>query len=122
MTSAAQPTRTTATATDLGPAYREAAETVAIALAKPPKQLGAEVDIAEQQVVRIRDRLIDNLRRADTEPDDPRRAALKRVNMALSLIVGVEYAAGGIQRKPLAEAGKLLRELAAQAAGDAPPA
>lgn len=91
----------------------EAAETLDTALALPPKQLGAEVDIAEQQVVCIRDRLIDELRRVSHgQQAGPRRGALNRINVALSLIVGVEYAAGGIQRTPLREARDLLRTLA----------
>jgi hypothetical protein len=95
------------------------------ALRLPPLQLGQEVDVVEREVARLRDRLIDQLRRRPAgeaarrgSPGDPedametrRRAALDKVNAALSLIVGVEYPVEGIRRKALEQARDTLRQV-----------
>ena len=74
---------------------QEAIRLLEDALQKPPTELKAEVDVAERAVVRLRDSLIDQLR-AGAEPRV--RSELDRVNVALSLIVGLEYPMGGLQR------------------------
>ena len=82
------------------------------ALGLPPAQLGQEVDIAEREVARLRDRLIHQVRQeAATDAAARRRAALDKVNAALSLIVGVEYPAAGIQRTALEQARDTLRQV-----------
>lgn len=83
------------------------------ALGVSPAQLGQEVDIAERDVARLRDRLIDQLRRQEGGPEavGRRRATLDKVNAALSLIVGVEYPAAGIQRTALEQARDTLRQV-----------
>lgn len=86
------------------------------ALRLPPAQLGAEVDIAEREVVRLRDLLIHRLRHGDL----PSRDALDKVNATLSLIVGVEYPAGGIHRTLLEQARNTLRQLLEQVADPTP--
>ena len=82
------------------------------ALRLPPAQLGQEVDVVEREVARLRDRLIDQLRQESTSaPAARRRAALDKVNAALSLIVGVEYPAAGIQRSALEQARDTLQQV-----------
>jgi hypothetical protein len=71
------------------------------ALQKPPTELKAELDDAERAVVALRDLLIDRLRQA---PTDAVRAALDQVNVCLSLVVGLEYPMGGLQRQMLDQA------------------
>lgn len=71
------------------------------ALSKPPAELKAEVDQAERAVVALRDELIDRWR---TAAEAKVRKALDEVNAALSLIVGLEYPMGGLQRKMLEQA------------------
>src|SRR5207247_455289 len=71
------------------------------ALDKPPAELKAEVDTLERTVAALRDDLIERLR---AQPDAALAAALKNVNTALSLIVGVEYPVAGIQREMLQQA------------------
>ncbi|MBV9546337.1 MAG: hypothetical protein JOY61_18355 [Chloroflexi bacterium] len=80
---------------------REALQLLEEALGKPPPELSAEVDVAEQKIAQLRDELIDRLRAA---PDQALRAALDNVNAALSLVVGVEYPVGGVQRDMLKQA------------------
>ncbi len=80
--------------------------------ALPPLELGEEVDAAERAVVRVRDGLIARLRTGGDDGDARRwRQALQRVNMALSLIVGVEYPSIGVRRKPLEQASAALKEV-----------
>lgn len=71
---------------------QEAVEALDGALDLPPQQLGREVDQVENTVVRIRDRLIEQLRHDGTSSMAARqRIALEHLNAALSLIAGVEY-------------------------------
>lgn len=91
---------------------REAVRSIEQGLDLPPLQLGEEVDVAERIVSRMRDRLIDALRRDTERPDAPRlRHALERVNVAISLLVGIEYPAAGIQLRPLEQARDVLTSL-----------
>jgi hypothetical protein len=76
------------------------------ALGKPPAELKAEVDVAERGVVLLRDSLIGQRRES---PDDQQvQARLDQVNVALSLIVGLEYPMGGILRRTLEQARSVL--------------
>lgn len=83
---------------------------IAAALQRQPSELGQEVDEIERIVARLRDALIERLRREDAAGADTARTrrALDPVNAALSLVVGVEYPAGGIHRKLLEQAGAVL--------------
>lgn len=92
--------------------YQEAIELIERAKQVQPRHLSEDVDAAERAVVRLRDELIERLR-SERAPDTAARtrAALNNVNMALSLIVGVEYPAAGIQRTLLEQAGAALRDL-----------
>lgn len=80
------------------------------ALDKPPAELKAEVDLAEQAIVALRDGLIEHVRQA---PNDQIRSDLERVNVALSLVVGLEYPMGGIPREMLNQARVILLGIAA---------
>jgi HPt (histidine-containing phosphotransfer) domain-containing protein len=92
---------------------RQVAQLLDDALKQRPQELGEEVDQAERMVARLRDGLIDRLRAHPGVPDAARtRAALDRLNVALSLIVGVEYPAGGIQRELIEQASDTLRAVA----------
>ena len=70
-----------------------------------------EVDVAERAIVRLRDNLIDQLRQENSETEARRlRTKLERLNVAISLIVGVEYPAAGIQQQLLDQAYDALKE------------
>lgn len=81
------------------------------ALQKAPTELKAEVDVAEQSVAMLRDELIERLRAA---ADPHTRRALDKVNVALTLVVGLEYPMGGLQRSMLEQARTTLQEALAQ--------
>ena len=96
-------------------ACRRVAEMIDDALTKKPPALGEEVDEIERAVVRLRDGLIDRLRAATPgNGTSELRAALDRVNTALSLVVGVEYPLGGIHRQLLEQARDTLRAVPAE--------
>lgn len=84
---------------------KEALRLLDEALEKPPAELKHEVDIAERAVVAVRDQLIEQVRAA---ADVSARSDLDKVNAALSLIVGLEYPMGGLQRDMLKQARSAL--------------
>ena len=90
---------------------------ITAALQQQPPQLGQEVDEIERTIVYLRDALIARLRQEQVSGADTARTrrALDPVNTALSLVVGVEYPAGGIQRKLLEQAGTALATVPAEA-------
>jgi hypothetical protein len=91
---------------------REAIATLERARQAQPANLSEDVDEAERAAVQLRDQLIERLRQAGTPAEAAStRESLNTVNMALSLIVGVEYPAAGIQRKLIEQASAALREL-----------
>jgi hypothetical protein len=75
------------------------------ALGRPPDQLGEEVDQVERELAALRDQLIAELRTSG------RRTGLDQVNAVLSLVVGLEYPAAGIQRNLVAQARDALQVL-----------
>jgi Polysulphide reductase, NrfD len=78
---------------------QQAVDRLKQALHEPPSCLGKDVDAVEQIVTQLRDRLIHRLRHADSSSEAARwQTALKRINAALSLIVGVAYLIAGIRR------------------------
>jgi hypothetical protein len=95
---------------ELAAATRSVIAMLRDAMQRPPRELTAEVDDAERQVVAIRDSLIAALRARDGQSRQV-RDALDRVNAALSLIVGVEYPATAIQRSMLDGACDALERL-----------
>ncbi len=69
-----------------------------------------ELDVAERAIVRLRDGLIERLRQADASAEIPRlRGLLDRANIAVSLVVGIEYPAAGIRRQLLEMARDVLK-------------
>jgi hypothetical protein len=74
-----------------------------------------EVDITERAIVRLRDNLISRLRE-DSAPEEAARlqAALTRVNVAVSLVAGVEYPGAGIQERLLEGAHEALEAALAE--------
>jgi hypothetical protein len=77
-----------------------------------------EVDVAERAIVQVRDNLIDQLRQENSEAEARRlRTKLERLNVAISLIVGVEYPAAGIQQQLLDQAYDALKEALADGSG-----
>ncbi|MGN6699356.1 MAG: hypothetical protein ACTHMR_14470 [Thermomicrobiales bacterium] len=106
-----------ASATSPGDLYTQARSMITAALQQQPPQLGQEVDEIERTIVRLRDALIARLRQEQVSGADTARTrrALDPVNTALSLVVGVEYPAGGIQRKLLEQAGTALATVPAEA-------
>lgn len=91
---------------------REALAKLDHAIGLPPPGAEESVDEALRAAVRLRDALIERLRR---EPGaaaaEDWRTGLERVNVAISLIYGVEYSAIGAHGKPLQDAHPVLREV-----------
>jgi hypothetical protein len=83
----------------------EALRLVSHALDTPPASLKAEVNVAQRAMIALRDALIDRVRRA---PSEPLRAALERVNVAISLVVGLENPLGELDRDLLKQARSAL--------------
>ena len=73
-------------------------------------ELEAEVDHVERELAQVHDRLIEQAHAPDARTPDA-RYALDRVNAVLSLVVGVEYPATGIQRNLLSQARDALQDL-----------
>jgi len=91
---------------------RKAIELIEQAQQEQPRRLSEDVDESERAVVRLRDRLIGHLREDSASNGGARwHTALNHVNAALSLVVGIEYPAGGIQRDMLKQAADTLQAL-----------
>jgi hypothetical protein len=97
-----------------GDLARRAVALLEDALSKPPEALRAEVDEVERAVVALRDHLIARLRQTPQTPDPALRHALDQVNVALSLVVGLEYPVGGMQRDLIDQARATLTALLAE--------
>ncbi len=91
-------------------ACRDAVRLLDEALQSPPGSLNEEVDQAERRVVRLRNLLIERLRRDEDDPSYWRRP-LDRANVALSLIAAVEYPATGIHLQYMEDALKVLKDM-----------
>ena len=89
------------------PRVRAVLELIDDAMQRPSSQLKGEVEIAESRLVELRDHLIKTLRQAENRPA-AQSHALETMNIALSLVVSIEYPAAGIHREALAEARDLL--------------
>ncbi len=80
------------------------------ALARVPLECLSDVDVAERAINRLRDTLIDGLRKGQPGLQPP----LDQTNVALSLVVGVEYPATGSQRQGLEMARDTLKGIQIQ--------
>src|SRR5690348_15011135 len=106
-TAASDPVNSTLTA-----CLQTALDAIDRAIGEPPAELKQDVDVAERAIADLRDCLIRELRQASPDTDTRRRRdMLDQANVALSLVVGVEYPSGGIQRKVLEQARDVLRGL-----------
>lgn len=98
---------------------QEAVDVVNAALDTDSTLIKKEIEAVEECVVRLRDHLIAHLRRQGAQQAAALRPLLEQVNMALSLVVSIEYPAGGIHREALTETGAVLSGLLARAAAPA---
>jgi hypothetical protein len=74
-----------------------------------------QIDMAEREIVRLRDDLIDRLRQDPPSEEAARlRSVLEHVNAAISLVAGVEYPGTGIQQKLLEGAQQALKAAVAE--------
>jgi hypothetical protein len=80
-------------------------------LGQPAASRLSDIDRAERLTVCLRNSLIERLRAGDAAQKARVHPALTQVNMAVSLLVGVEYPAAGVQEKPLKEARDTLQDL-----------
>lgn len=88
---------------------QKATDKIAHATNLEPRDLEQEIDQVECELVRLRDALIDRLRQRGASPVSGRRhSALEKVNIALSLILTVEYPVTAIQRSALEQAHQTL--------------
>jgi hypothetical protein len=77
-----------------------------------PHQRYREIDVAERAIVRLRDGLIEELRQNPAgERAERMRNVLKQVNVAISLVAGIEYPAAGPQGQLLEQARIVLQNL-----------
>ena len=91
---------------------RDAIATLDRALQKEPQDIGTDVDLAEQAIVRLRDTLINRLRQQNASSSTSAQwEELKQVNVALSLIASVEYPGNGIHPEPLKTVRDILQKL-----------
>ncbi len=77
----------------------------------PPLMVLREADLALRAAVNMRDTLIAQWRQGDLAAAARVRTALDRVNVALSLMVGLEYPSAGILRESAKQAHDLLSSL-----------
>lgn len=101
----------TVATTVINQALEKAKASLSSAKKYPPEKLGSEVDSAQVTMVHLRDYLIDRLREATETDREDIRQVLNKTNIALSLIVGVEYPATGIKRNLIDEAEKVLGQI-----------
>ncbi len=91
---------------------QEAVQALDDLLATPPRERHQIVDHSEHAIVRLRDCLIERCRQETTGGQaSALRSALDQVNIAVSLITGVEYPGTGMQEKPMLQARNILKAL-----------
>jgi uncharacterized protein YPO0396 len=75
-----------------------------------PREIEKEIDEVERELVRLRDELIIERRREDpAAASEPGQTKLTHINVALSLVVAVEYPVTSIQRTALKQARDVLQ-------------
>ena len=80
---------------------------------KPPAELSTMVDAVERDIVALRDVLIERVRHGTRAARDAPDAAslLEQLNIALSLVIGLEYPAAAVERELLGQARGLLQDV-----------
>ncbi len=90
----------------------DAVKAIEEVMATPARDRHQVVDFGECAIVRLRDCLIEQYRRAENPVEQAKlKTELDQVNVSLSLITGVEYPGAGIQEKPMQMALDLLKTL-----------
>ncbi len=84
------------------------------AIQAPPLRAMQEADLAEREVVRARDAVIERLRRNQDAEAGHLHAILDQLNAVLSLVVGIEYPMSGVQRQLMEHARDALKRLAGE--------
>jgi hypothetical protein len=87
---------------------RQIAEKLEHAATLHPRELLEEIDQIERELVGVRDDLILHCREQNGAAG-PMRAKLEQLNVALSLVVAVEYPVTSIQRSALKQSHEVLR-------------
>jgi hypothetical protein len=91
---------------------REAISHLEQAMVAPPLQLTRDASAAVRNVVKMRDRIIEWQRLDGSGSDSERRQkALDRLNITLTLVVGVEYPSTSARRKMIEQARDLLKSI-----------
>ncbi len=87
---------------------RQIAEKLERAATLPPREIIEEIDQMERELVGVRDDLILHCRQENVAAGTL-RAQLEQVNVALSLVVAVEYPVTSIQKSALKQSHEVLR-------------
>ena len=89
---------------------RQIAEKLDCSVSHHPREIEKELDEVERELVRLRDELIIQRRREDpAAASKPGPRKLDHINVALSLVVAVEYPVTSIQRAALKQARDVLK-------------
>ncbi len=89
--------------------HASAVQSVENILNTPPGQRNQVIDESERAIVRLRDALIEQFRQElEGSEKETLQAALNQVNVAVSLIAGVEYPGSGAQEKPIRQSLEVL--------------
>ena len=83
---------------------REAIRLLTDARNKPPAELKPAVDEVLHRIVALRDLLVERQRATQQPQRSVPGSSLDRVNVAVSLVVGLQYPVGGIERKLIDQA------------------
>jgi hypothetical protein len=76
-----------------------------------PREIQKKIEQIERELVTMRDELILHCRQEDGAGGGPMQAQLEQVNVALSLVVAVEYPVTSIQRSALKQSHELLKKI-----------
>jgi len=87
---------------------RQIAEKLERAASLHPRELLEEIDRLERELVVVRDDLILHCRQENVVAG-PLQAQLEQVNVALSLVIAVEYPVTSIQRSALKQSHEVLK-------------
>jgi hypothetical protein len=89
---------------------RQIAEKLDRSAKHAPREIEKEIDEIERELVRLRDELIIQSRREDpAAASEPGQTKLTHINVALSLVIAVEYPVTSLQRAALEQARDVLK-------------